>query len=232
VARSEDVAKTLESTLLRPTASPADIDALCAAALRDHCAAVVVFPAWVAFARERLGGHDVRLAAAIAHPYGAESTRAKLAGVEQAIRDGADEVDVVAPLPALAARDFRAAGEELSAIVKLARLRAAGGHGVLVKAVVETCYLDEDGIREAGRTVAAAGCDFAVTSTGVGPEGATERGVELLRQGAGREVGVKAAGGIVSLADAESLLAAGATRLGTTQAAAIVDEARSEVRRR
>jgi deoxyribose-phosphate aldolase len=232
VAQPEELAKVLESTLLRPTASAAEIDALCQAALDEHFGAVVVFPVWIARASALLARRDVRLVAAIAHPYGAESARAKLAAVEQAIRDGADEVDVVASLPALAARDWGAAREELAAIVRLAEQRASGGRSVLTKAVIETCYLDEDGIRQAARTVEAAGCDFVVTSTGVGPDGATERGVEILRQTLGRPVGVKAAGGIMSVADAEAMLAAGAQRLGTTVAAAIADESRSTVRRR
>src|SRR5262245_12788290 len=98
-----DIAKALESTLLRATARASDIDALCDAASGEHCAAVVVLPVWVARAHERLAGRDVRVCAAISYPFGAETGHAKLAAVEQAIRDGADEVEVVAALHALVA---------------------------------------------------------------------------------------------------------------------------------
>jgi deoxyribose-phosphate aldolase len=231
VTRTADVAKTLEATLLRPTARTEELDALCEQAARDHCAAVVVFPAHVSHVHARLTGSDVRVVAAIAFPYGADATRTKIAGVEQAIRDGADEVEVVASLPALALRDFGAVRDELAIVTRAARL-AAGARGVLVKATVETCYLDEGALGQAARAVEAAGCDFVVTSTGVGPEGATERGVAVLRHTLGRGVAIKAAGGILSLADAESMLAAGAARLGTTAAAAIVEEAAEPARRR
>jgi deoxyribose-phosphate aldolase len=227
-----DITKALESTLLRATARGADIDALCDAAAADHCAAVVVLPVWVARAKARLAGRDVRVCAAISYPFGAETPHAKLAAVEQAIRDGAGEVEVVAALHAFAAADWAVARDELAAIVRLvALLRAGGGRSVAVKAVIETCYLDEAGIKAAGNAMAAAGCDFVVTSTGMGPEGATERGVSLLRNTLPPTVQVKAAGGILSLADAEGMLRAGAARLGSNAASRILEEAAAAPRR-
>ncbi len=120
-----DIAKALEATLLRVTARGTDIDALCDGAAAEHCAAVVVFPVWVARAKARLAGRDVRVCAAISYPFGAETVPAKLAAVEQAIRDGADEVEVVAALPALVAGDHAAARDELAAVSRLASLRRA-----------------------------------------------------------------------------------------------------------
>jgi deoxyribose-phosphate aldolase len=211
-----DIAKALESTLLRATARGADVDALCDAAAAEHCAAVVVLPVWVRRAKERLADRDVRVCAA----------------VEQAIRDGAGEVEVVAALHAFAAADWAAARDELAAIARLAALlRAGGGRSVAVKAVIETCYLDEAGIKAAGGAMVEAGCDFVVTSTGMGPEGATERGVALLRTTLPPTVQVKAAGGILSLADAEGMLRAGAARLGSNVASRILDEAAATPRR-
>ncbi len=100
-----------------------------------------------------------------------------------------------------------------------------------MKAVIETCYLDGVGIRAAGAAMVDAGVDFVVTSTGMGPEGATEKGVALLRGSLPPTVQVKAAGGILSLADAESMLRAGAARLGSNVAAQILDEAAATSRR-
>jgi deoxyribose-phosphate aldolase len=232
MAARADIAKAFEATLLRVTARGADIDALCDAAAADHCAAVVVLPVWVERAKERLAERDVRVCAAISYPFGAETGPAKLAAVEQAIRDGADEVEVVAALHALGAGDRAAARNELAAIARLAALlRAGGGRAVTVKGVIETCYLDDAGIRAAGAAMADAGCDFVVTSTGMGPEGATERGVALLRSVLPPTVQVKAAGGILSLADAEGMLRAGAARLGSTVASQILDEATATPRR-
>jgi deoxyribose-phosphate aldolase len=227
-----DIAKALEATQLRVTASGSDIDALCDGAAAEHCAAVVVFPVWVARAKQRLAGRDVRVCAAISYPFGAETVQAKLAAVEQAIRDGADEVEVVAALHALAAGDRATARDELAAITRLASLRrAGGGRAMTVKAVIETCYLDPVGIKAAGAAMVDAGVDFVVTSTGMGPEGATEPGVALLRGSLPPTVQVKAAGGILSLADAEGMLRAGAARLGSNVAGRILDEAAGAPRR-
>src|SRR3954449_9957095 len=134
-----ELAKALEATLLRPTARAADIQALCTAATADHLAGVVVFPAWVSAARTWLAGSDARVTAVVAYPYGAESTRTKATAADQAVRDGADEIEVVASTPALAAGDMDGARDELGAIVRTVRLRAsAAGRTVLVKAVIET----------------------------------------------------------------------------------------------
>jgi deoxyribose-phosphate aldolase len=227
-----DLAKALEATLLRVTARGADIDALCESAAAEHCAAVVVFPVWVARAKRGLSGRDVRVCAAISYPFGAETGQAKLAAVEQAMRDGADEVEVVAALHAFAAGDWAGARDELAAITRLVALRRAGGGRVVtVKAVIETCYLDSPGINAAGAAMVQAGVDFVVTSTGMAPEGATEKGVALLRGSLPPTVQVKAAGGILSLADAEAMLRAGAARLGSNVVSQILDEAASTPRR-
>ena len=226
--RDGDLAKTFEATLLRPVARAADIDALCAAASDGHYAGVVVFPCWVSRARARLTGTDVRITAAIAFPYGGEAARTKAIAADLAVAQGADEVEVVALLPALASGDLLPVRDELAAIVRAVRLRSRDtGRDVLVKAIVETCYLDEAGKRLAAEAVESAGCDAIVTSTGVGPEGATEHDVSLLRGALPAHVGVKAAGGILSLADARLLLAAGASRLGAPASAvyAILAEA-------
>jgi deoxyribose-phosphate aldolase len=223
--RPGELAKTLEPTLLRPNALNVDMDELCALAEREHVAAVVVFPAWVAYARERLAGTDIRVCAAIAHPYGAESEAAKSAGAVQAVRDGAHDVEVVASLPALANGDFQAARDELAVVARAARgVRS----GTIVRGVIESSYLEDRALRLAARVIGSAGLDGATTSTGVGPEGATVRVVRVMREELPPGTMVKAAGGILSVDEARQMLEAGATRLGTTVAGRILDELRAE----
>jgi deoxyribose-phosphate aldolase len=222
--RPGELAKALEPTLLRPNALASEIDDLAALAEREHVAAVVVFPCWVTYVRSKLDGSDVRVCAAIAHPYGGESEAAKIAGATEAVRDGAHDIEVVASLPALANGDFQAVRDELASIARA--VRAVRG-GVLVRAVLESCYLEDRALRLAGRVVANAGLDGATTSTGVGPEGATEHAVRVLREELPASCMVKAAGGILSVADARLMTEAGASRLGTTVAGRLLDELRA-----
>jgi deoxyribose-phosphate aldolase len=222
--RPGELAKALEPTLLRPNALASEIDDLCALAEREHVAAVVVFPVWVTYARSRLAGTDVRVCAAISHPYGGESEAGKSAGAAQAVRDGAHDVEVVASLAALANGDFQAVRDELAAVARAARSVRGG---TLVRAVVESSYLEDRALRLAGRVIANAGLDGATTSTGVGPEGATARVVRVLREELPSGTMVKAAGGILSVDDARLMLEAGASRLGTTVAGRILDDLRA-----
>ncbi len=119
--RPGELAKALEPTLLRPNALASEIDDLAALAEREHVAAVVVFPCWVTYVRAKLDGSDVRVCAAIAHPYGGESEAAKIAGATEAVRDGAHDIEVVASLAALANGDFQAVRDELAAIARAVR---------------------------------------------------------------------------------------------------------------
>jgi deoxyribose-phosphate aldolase len=222
--RAGELAKALEPTLLRPNALASEIDDLCTLAEREHVAAVVVFPVWVTYARSRLEGTDVRVCAAISHPYGGESEAAKSAGAAQAVRDGAHDVEVVASLAALANGDFQAVRDELAAVARAARSVRGG---TLVRAVLESSYLEDRALRLAARVIANAGLDGATTSTGVGPEGATARVVRVLREELPVGTMVKAAGGILSVDDARLMLEAGASRLGTTVAGRILDDLRA-----
>jgi deoxyribose-phosphate aldolase len=222
--RAGELAKALEPTLLRPNALASEIDDLCTLAEREHVAAVVVFPVWVTYARSRLERTDVRVCAAISHPYGGESEAAKSAGAAQAVRDGAHDVEVVASLAALANGDFQAVRDELAAVARAARSVRGG---TLVRAVLESSYLEDRALRLAARVIANAGLDGATTSTGVGPEGATARVVRVLREELPTGTMVKAAGGILSVDDARLMLEAGASRLGTTVAGRILDDLRA-----
>ena len=226
---AEELAKTIDHTLLRPDGTAGDVERLCREAARHHFAAVCVFPYFVPLAHDLLRGTDVKVCAAVAFPFGAEALRTKVVAAEEAVKRGADEVDVVINVPAMLSGDFGRVRDELSSVVRAVHLRAVnGGKGlVIVKAIIETCYLSTKMKKLACRIVEQAGCDFVKTSTGVGPGGATVQDVELLRECVGAHVGVKASGGIRTLREVEHMINAGATRIGTSAGVAILDEHRA-----
>jgi deoxyribose-phosphate aldolase len=228
--RLEDLAKTLDHALLDPEATEADIERVCAEAREHHLASVCVLPEVVRAAAEHLHGCDVKVCAVIGIPNGGESARRKIALAEQCAADGAGEVEIVLNVGAMLAADFLAVRDELAAIVHAVRMKGVNsGKGVvLVKIAVETGRLDDKRIRLACRIVAAAGADFASTSTG--RDGAAPvADVELLRECLPEGVAVKASGGIETLADVEAMVNAGAARVGTTRAAAIMSGVREPV---
>jgi deoxyribose-phosphate aldolase len=220
----EELAKTIDHTLLRPEATAADIERLCDEAATYHFAAVCVLPHWVPLARRVLTGVDVKVCTVISFPFGADHTRAKLVAVEEAVAEGVDELDVVISLPALLAHEFTFVRNELAGVVRSARVGAVNnGRGlVLVKAIIETCYLTTPLKKMACKIVEMSGADFVKTSTGFGPQGATVADVELLRDCLSERVAVKASGGIRSFAEAERFVNAGAARLGTSRGVDIV----------
>ena len=228
--RLEDLAKTLDHALLDPEATEVDIERVCAEAREHHLASVCVLPDFVHAAAEHLRGCDVKVCAVIGMPRGDEPAKKKIALAEQCASDGAGEVEIVLNVGAMLAADFLAVRDELSAVVHTVRMKSVNsGKGVvLVKIAVETGRLDDKHIRLACRIVAAAGADFASTSTGWGGA-APVADVELLRECLPEGVAVKASGGIETLADVEAMVNAGAARVGTTQAAAIMSGVREPV---
>lgn len=212
-----ELAATLDSTNLRLDATEADIVALCDEAASHRFACVMLYPASVPLAAKALRGTGTRIGTVIGFPSGRFSTAAKQAEIDSARAAGAHEVDIVMNYPLL--REHR--GGEAAAEIR-ALTAHAHGLGLLVKVIVETCYLDAPLRLEALRLCEGAGVDFIKTSTGFGSAGAR---VEHIREWAAARtaaIGLKASGGIKSLADAQALLAAGATRLGTSSAGAIL----------
>ena len=216
-----ELAATLDSTNLRLDATEADIAALCAEAAAHRFACVMLYPANVAFAARQLAGTGTRIGTVVGFPSGRFSTAAKRAEIEAAHAAGAHEVDIVMNYPALREGRPAEAGDEIAALTARAHEL-----GLLAKVIVETCYLDPAQRLAALRLSEAAGADFIKTSTGFGSAGARP---EHLREWAAARTGriaLKASGGIKNLADARALLAAGATRIGTSSAAAILAEFR------
>lgn len=210
-------AALLDHTLLKPEARPEDVAQLCEEGLHWGFAAVVVNPCYVRMAAERLTGSGVRVASVAGFPLGASHLEVKRHEAERAIEDGASEVDMVLAIGALRARNNSEVEADIRGVAEACHQRRAR-----VKVILECALLSDEEKRAGARIALRAGADFVKTSTGFGPAGATAEDVALLRAVVGREAGVKAAGGIRTLADAAKMLAAGASRIGTSSGPAIL----------
>lgn len=222
----EELAKTIDHTLLAANTTASDVDRICGEATRYHFAAVCIFPHFVPLADGLLRNADVKVCTVISFPYGADSARTKMVAAEDAVAGGADEIDVVINVPALLSGEFGYVRDDLASVVRAARMRSVNtgqGH-VTVKAIIETCYLTDPLKKLACKICEQAGVDFVKTSTGCGPKGATSPDVELLRECLGESIGVKASGGIRSVREAQLMINAGAARIGTSSGVAIVRE--------
>ncbi len=217
----EEIAGSIDHTLLSPTAVREDIRRVCREAMRERFAAVCVNPLWVPEAAAMLAGSPVAVASVAGFPLGASAGEAKIAEARLAVGDGAREIDMVISLGLLKSGEDETVRVEISAVAEV--VHQVGG---ALKVIVETCYLSEDEKQRAVRLACEGGADFVKTSTGFGPGGATIEDVALLRRLAPPGVGVKASGGIKTFAHARTMLVAGANRLGTSSGVAIVTEAR------
>jgi deoxyribose-phosphate aldolase len=214
VREPRELARYVDHTLLAPGAVAADVQRLCAEAREHGFAAVCVRREWAPLAHRLLTGTPVRIAVVVDFHEGAGTTAERAAEAAAAVRDGAEELDLVAPLPDLRAGRFARAFEDLRAII--------GASPVPVKVILETALLSPDAKVAAAAVALAAGAAYVKTSTGFGGGGATVEDVALLRAVVGDRAGVKASGGIRTTADALAMLRAGASRIGTSNGVAIV----------
>ncbi|HEX2677498.1 MAG TPA: deoxyribose-phosphate aldolase [Polyangiales bacterium] len=205
----------IEHTLLSPGATRAMIERHCAEARSHALFGVCVNPVHVARASKLLASTEVTLVTVVGFPLGASAHAVKAFECEQAVRDGAQEIDMVIDLGALKAADRHGVKDDIAGVVK-----AAGGKPV--KVILETALLNEGEKRLACAIAEEAGAAFVKTSTGFGGGGATREDVALMRALVGDRLGVKASGGIRDAALARELLAAGANRIGTSQGVALV----------
>ena len=210
-----DLAPLIDHTLLRPETTTAEVEKACTEARRYGFAGVCVRPANVALVARLLAGCGARSIAVVDFPRGASQTAAKVDEARSAIAAGAQELDMVVNFGALQRGDYGLVLRDIQAVVEVARPRT-------VKAILETGALSREEKTIGAALAKAAGAAFVKTSTGSGPGGATVLDVALLRQVVGREMGVKASGGIRTAADARRMVAAGANRLGTSAGVAIV----------
>jgi len=211
------VADFIDHTLLKAEARRSEIDKLCAEARQYRFAAVCVNGCWAAHCAEMLKGSGVKVAVVAGFPLGATTSGAKASEVRQLVADGADEIDMVAAIGHILDEDWDYVEDDIRAVVEAAR-------GRTVKVILETAALTPMLIAKAAAIAKEAGAGFVKTSTGFHPAGgATVEAVALMRAVVGPDLGVKAAGGIRDCATALQMIAAGATRLGTSSGVKLVD---------
>lgn len=213
------LARMIDHTLLKPETTPDQIAQLCYEARKHGFASVCVNPTHVKLCAELLKGSAVKVCTVIGFPLGATSPEAKAFEAAQAIDEGASEIDMVINIGAIKARDYEMAVRDVRAVV-----RASHANAALVKVIIEAALLTDEEKIAACLIAKEAGADFVKTSTGFGPGGATAADVALMRKVVGPGMGVKAAGGIRNLADAQKLIEAGATRIGASAGVKIVAE--------
>lgn len=216
-----DIAGLIDHTLLKANATAEDVKKLCEEARKYHFASVCVNSGQVKRAKALLHGSQVMVCAVVGFPLGAMATGAKAFEAREAVRAGADEIDMVVNIGALKSRDYATVLEDIRKVVEAAR-------PARVKVILETGGLAPEE-KVIGITLSKiAGAHFVKTSTGFGPGGATVEDVALMRRLVGSEMGVKASGGIRSCEDAEKMRAAGASRIGASASVAIVQQCRGE----
>jgi deoxyribose-phosphate aldolase len=219
-ATARDWASLIDHTLLKPEASENDIKKLCSEAAQYGFASVCVNPTWVKKASEFLRGTNVPVCTVIGFPLGATISDVKAYETRRAIFNGAREVDMVINIGALKSGDDCTVEDDIRQVVE-----AAHENGILCKVIIETALLtDEEKVR-ASLAAKNAGADFVKTSTGFAKGGATVADVALMRRVVGRDLGVKASGGVKGIEDAKAMVEAGATRIGASVGVKIAQEA-------
>jgi deoxyribose-phosphate aldolase len=211
------IARLIDHTILKPEATRDEVRQVCADALKYEFASVCVNAYWVPLVSAELKGSPVKVCTVAGFPLGATSTAAKVSETLGAIKDGAEEIDMVLNVGALRGRDREAVQKDIHSVVA-----ASHGHGAILKVILETALLDDPQKVLACQLAQNAGADFVKTSTGFGKSGATVADVALMRRTVGPSMGVKASGGVRTLEDLKAMVAAGATRIGTSAGVAIV----------
>lgn len=214
----EQLAKVIDHSLLRPELTEAEVIAGCELADRYHTATVCVKPYHVNLAKEVLKDSDVRVSTVVGFPHGSNLTVIKVAEAQQAMDDGALELDMVLNIGQLRSGKVNYVGEDIKAVSDAAHAR-----GVKVKVILENAYLTNEEKITACNLCEAAGADWVKTSTGFAPSGATLEDLRLMRANVSDRVQVKAAGGVRTLPALLDVIDAGATRCGATATAAILD---------
>lgn len=218
---SHSYAAYIDHTLLKADAAREQINELCEEAKTYSFASVCVNPVWVKTCAEQLAGTNVKVCTVIGFPLGASTTETKVFEAENAIANGAEEVDMVINIGKLKSGEIGEVRKDIEAVVQAAKGKA------IVKVIIETSLLTDAEKRTASEASVLAGADFVKTSTGFSTGGATVEDVKLMRSVVGPEIGVKASGGVRSAEDVKKMIEAGATRIGASSGAAIVQGAGS-----
>ena len=214
----KELAKLIDSTLVKAVATKSEIEKLCHEAIQYGFRCAVVNPVYVKFAAKLLEVSNVKVCSTVGFPFGVSLPEIKALEAVKAVEDGAEELDMVINLSALKSGDYEFVKRDIAAVVDVKRLSKE----IIVKVIIETAYLTRDEKIIACKLVKEARADFVKTSTGLFGKGATVEDVRLMRQTVGKDIGVKAAGGIRTYADAVAMIEAGANRIGTSTAVAII----------
>jgi deoxyribose-phosphate aldolase len=223
----KNIASMIDHTLLKPEASDSAIEKLCTEAKQYHFASVCVNPSKVELASKLLSGTDVAVCTVIGFPLGATTSLTKAFETAVAIKNGATEIDMVINIGDAKDGKWDKVEKDIQSVVESAKNNYAEKHGksekaVLVKVILETCYLTEKEIVKACKVAKKAGADFVKTSTGFGPEGAKADIVKLMKKTVGKTMQVKAAGGIRDKKTALQMIEAGASRIGSSNGPALL----------
>ncbi|MEM3703399.1 MAG: deoxyribose-phosphate aldolase [Candidatus Bathyarchaeia archaeon] len=217
----EQLAKIIDSTLVKAAATKSEIEKLCKEAVQFGFGCVVTNPIYVKLAASLVKGTDVKVGSTVGFPFGVALPEIKALEAVKAVEDGATELDMVMSLGALKSGDYSLVRRDIRAVVDVKRL----SDDIIVKVIIETPLLTNEEKIVACKLVKEVGADFVKTSTGLFGGGATVEDVRTIRQVLGKDFGVKAAGGIRTYADAVAMIEAGANRIGTSTAAAIIQKA-------
>jgi deoxyribose-phosphate aldolase len=217
------MAKMIDHTNLNPTATVEDIKKLCEEAKEHEFASVCVNPIYVPLSAKLLEESSVKVCTVVGFPLGANTTETKSFETRNAIKNGAQEIDMVMNIGAFKSGAYEIFKSDIKAVVDATKT-AGVTSDIIVKVILETCYLDEEEIVKACEIAKDGGVDFVKTSTGFGSYGARVEDVSLMRKTVGRDVGVKASGGIKNFEDALKMLDAGANRIGASSGVTIVTD--------
>jgi deoxyribose-phosphate aldolase len=217
VIPDKSLASYIDHTLLKPDATPDQIAQLCFEARKHGFASVCVNPAWVELCAKLLKGADAKVCTVIGFPLGATTPEVKAYETQQALNQGATEIDMVINIGALKARDLHLVARDIRGVVMTAH-----ASGALVKVILETSLLNDEEKTLGCLLSKEAGADYVKTSTGFSTGGATVADIALMRRVVGPELGVKASGGVRTFEDAESMIQAGATRIGASAGVKII----------
>ena len=218
----KDLAKYIDHTALKAITTASDIEKLCEEAAEFGFASVCVNPYFVPMAKKLLKGSEVKVCTVIGFPLGASTKEAKAMESIKAVADGAGEVDMVLNVSAMKTGDLKYVEEDIRLVVN------SVPENVCVKVILETCYLTLEEVKKASDLAMKAGADFVKTSTGFGTDGATVENIKAMKEVVGNKLEIKASGGVKDIETAKKMIAAGATRIGTSSGVELVKGLKSD----
>ncbi|ANE47301.1 deoxyribose-phosphate aldolase [Paenibacillus swuensis] len=217
----KEITQYIDHTLLKAEAKKEDIEKLCQEAKEHHFFSVCVNSQWVSLCAELLKGSNVKVCTVVGFPLGASTSETKALEAAKAVEQGALEVDMVLAIGSLISGDYDYVRDDIRKVVQAVEGKA------IVKVIMETGYLNDDQKKIASKLSEEAGAHFIKTSTGFGKGGATVEDITLMRGSVSDHIGVKASGGVRDLETAKAMIAAGATRLGTSSGVVLAQGGKS-----